>query len=697
MIQCQTLKCATCHRQLDIFLAKRATSSKEECFCSDAHLDSYMAAIGAKAAKKLKLPDDMDYRKKAEVYLEDVSSPEEAELMYFFYTLRAICKCAIVDSLLAPDAIKLRIQEMQQAQKTKLMHDLFFIRDIFRLAKNEQMSTNIQAFVMQRIQLIFQDAKASAQGIPDNAAFDREIYRMIIKNTVETLFELFAAPEGSDNINRTTIDQPPSTALHLMDLREVPEQPAMTLAVQEGPLRKITVKILHPDWITISRLEETIRAEELSIVDFILLEKKIKQQLTGVEVIEMRLLDPTTRASSLEDVHLARNFTRNTKYDPRDHVTIHIHFGEKLFNQEIDFLYNITSEVSLSHVLERASVDLRRFLLPLEISGMKILMIKLLEQEKFEEALRTMFASTNNNHFRVLQINLLPSDLWFNKDKEEQIYPKFELQFFDSFKNDVFSERFLNDLAGIISKPAEDLKAALEAAVKEGAFELPQNLRTLRYCRLIQLIERKRSLKDLHKLSFLFWCPDNGNLPGHDLVKKDLLPSSAVMRYTEELENKFDAPENNRLYTEKIDTAIEVLPPAGQLFVPLLRNSLMAGEDPVEINQPQNPPEMIQLGLPKILCLQVGGTTPGAITLARALVKPAIVLNSRTLYDLKAILQTEYEARTGAIGLIISTKAGFESWLVSERAQLSLSKNKKNRSIIAIYELKVNWIGGRSA
>ncbi len=695
MMQSQTLECSTCHRQLETFLAKRPITSKEECFCSEAHLDSYIANIGTKAVKKLKIPDDLDYRKKAEVYLEDVSSPEEAELMYFFYTLRGICKCTIVEKLISPDAIKLRIQELQQSQQTKLMQDLFFIRDIFRLAKNESMTQNIQAFVMQRIQMIFMDAKNSAQGIPDNAAFDREIYRMIIKNTVETLFELYSA-ENNGTYSRMLFEQPPATALHLMDLRDVPEQPVLALAIHEGPMKVYSVKVIHPDMITISRIEETVRAEELSIIDFIILEKKVKQHLTGFEVVEMRLLDPIIRASGLGELHVARNLNGIVRYDPKQHVTIHIHFNEKYFNQEMDFLFNISPSDQLSHVLERVSAELRRVLLPRKIADRKIILLQLKEQAKFEESLKSLFSSKNQS-FRLLQIDISPSDIWFDRDQERTIYPEFELQLFESFRSEVILDRFLTDLAGLISKPLDELRGTLNSLLREDQINISQRLLENRYCRLIQLIERKRSIKDLHKFSFLFWYPNNGNLPGHDLVKRGLLPLSAVHKYTEELDNKHEGILENRHYFQKIDRAVEVLPPAGQLFVPLLRSTLISTEDPSEVNQNEIPPEMTQMGLPKILCLQLGGTTPGSITLSRALVKPAIVLNSRTLYELKTILQTEYEARTGAIGLIVSTKAGFESWLVSERAQLSLSKNRKNRSTLAIYELKVNWIGGGAA
>ena len=104
------------------------------------------------------------------------------------------------------------------------------------------------------------------------------------------------------------------------------------------------------------------------------------------------------------------------------------------------------------------------------------------------------------------------------------------------------------------------------------------------------------------------------------------------------------------------------------------------------------------LHLPKLLCLTHCSDSPESLELFLNLSRPVLQINSNTSYELKTILQTEYDGRGMAMGKFIKSTQSILAWRAAKRIKVHPPQGTEenegsHQTTTAIFELKTGWIG----
>ena len=219
---------------------------------------------------------------------------------------------------------------------------------------------------MKKIQQIFTQAKSTSNASNDDTVVDREIYKMIVKNTIDALFELFAiANDNSPGVHYIRPKQ--MIGIQFIDVRDLPILESSSIAVSDGHNKRHLFSILSPEKVLLLHLDEAIRKEELYSSEFIILEKVISSDLIGQEQTKIKLASLITPVSQLKQLHLSRNLKTQLPFTVNDFLVVYFRFPETHFGQDIDILVNMHRSDTIEQLNEFISRTISRLVLPLTL------------------------------------------------------------------------------------------------------------------------------------------------------------------------------------------------------------------------------------------------------------------------------------------------------------------------------------------
>ena len=663
------LECDYCGVQQEVYLAKRSVNLDAcGCYCDQDHLDSHLRSQGhSKTHKKIKIVGLPQDTAGAETSLEQVGSPEEAEFIFMLYQLRMIFCTELVRSLLDKDNLSAKYEELRESNP-KHLNDLFLLTDIFKFSLGKEMPEKNQAFVVQRIQSIFSEAKQTSNRHSDTA-LDRQLYMMIVKNTIDTLATLHVRTdqnnqksiggsilrEGTSNGHTHAVITPETlNALQYVSLDEL-DLKRKTIVVTEGYYLEHHVQLVsrYPDFrdLNVNQLADILRNDTLAEPNFLLAERVGKVDLIGIESSSIKILEGHVSMKGLlqKEILMVRNFGKMPFYSSRAMVTVDVYFPIGIFGQNMHFVYSLQKADDLELVQEAVNKELLKLFIPGDMT-LPPYQLKVRSMTNRIKDLKELLLQPEK--YKTYQIIIDFDDIKFQIEREEALYSQSELEFFQAHCQDLRSEKFLTEAAALFSVPTQDLQKTLDKI--EDRCSAP--LKVGRVLRSLLIADLLRDLDSLHKLSFLF-------PPQMETGPKESCELIAAYY------NKLCA---NRQYALRRNLELHSEP--GKVIASALLQSNKADV------------------LPRILCLTVSHTSISSLKdFFASLLQRTMKVNSRVSYELKSVLQIEYDPRGAAVGVFMKNAAEWTNWISNELLRSS-SRWSKSKEVIAIFEQKVAWV-----
>lgn len=571
--------------------------------------------------------------------LEECQKKAQAEFIFFLHTMRALSECEILKLILSRENLVPKLQSLKTDQNKRNFTDFLFSTDIIKLALNIQMQPDRVNFIVSRIWEIAAEAREKIMGIEDELddhidTVDGDIFQAIAKNTIDVILEL-----GSDRISlkksteseKVKASASSQTSSYLKEgaaSKDFASRQDMTrlqfVALEEESLKKMSVTVRdngdilrkftflssQEDFsdITVQMLAEKLCSEELyPTIDFIFL-KRYPVSLPG------RFLNQEKRISVIdfeenkwfnlpEDLLIARSVRPGSYYNPAVHFILNFHLSEENFVRAFDYFFYLQSPAEGPRLLELVAKLLTGDCLPKTSRANIKLMIPKFEEEL--RALRDLCVSHMADH-KILSIEILPCHIVFETMEEETIYMDDELAYAKTCEEEIRSEKFLLNLAAHSGIDHVSLRLAFQSMLSDPQLSLldedrANKLRVLRCMRVAQLLSSSKGQNiNLNRLSFIFAPHRN--------------------KYLAARNNHTHSAQRNLKGTKVFE--YDVSPDPGNYLIKLIGNTT----------------------LPSILCIKHDFSHSGN-NLLQLLLRPEIVLNSRAKYQLKAVLETEYDPR----------------------------------------------------
>lgn len=619
------------------------------------------------------------------ISLDECSSRQQAEKVGLFNFLRAMAQTDVIQSLISDNNKLARFHALQNADEVKGLTDLAFAIDTVKMSLRLPLEPARAEFIVKRLQEIIEDAKDRLIAEDGDLVFDqaerveREIIHAIVKNTIETILELgsdhpryrfspkklnsrmaeetiFDLSSGSEN--DIPFEMAEGACVHFQDIDdEVLQTVMITVAENGGGQHRFRIQTHRDDAAGpfLEKLADIIKAEELySSPEFVFVERRLDVDEHDIDsyISCLRVVPFHERVKNVIDhkLHISRNIASKTVFKPETHTVIHLHFKKESFMQELNFFANLENTEELPLFEHQVSAHLCRLFLPPGCPP--LIALKLVRGREKLACLKDLFAGRQKDS-KIVSIEVSGNDLVFNGQYEEHLYTKLELEFYDSFKNEVKSDRFMQSLAFCAGIEIADAKQHLELLLVDKELDKrpsPQAdlLRVYRCLRIVRILESGYDLLNLHPLSFAL-----GLRLGEP---KKIFPIFRAL----------GRPTPPPLTFRLLEHALH--PSEGRCLIQLLGTEK----------------------LPKILCIRYEAGSRG-IDLLTLLAKAEIEINTRTSYELKAILQTEFDPRgfctsVTLCGDSITNKSAFS------RMKGLLLENKPPKTLVLIFELKTSWL-----
>ena len=690
MMRITTVVCCTvCDRQLKAIIGKEASLGNESraetiSFCSvicfQKHLEHNK---GQNQDHKLDLPSLKDPG--LQVSLEECANKSQAEFIFFLHLLRAISDCDIVKLILSRENLLQRLQKLQGVANKRPLADLVFSTDIMKLALNIQMPAEKISHVISRLWEIASEARDKLQCMDEDIGVDehidcvdREIFQAIAKTTIDNILELGSNrfkgySSAKEDMNEANVESQTSgkehmvteplskdrtdhRGLYFLDLEDDPlKSISITVRDNGSVLRKfkILVEESGEEEITFQSIANCITREDLRPgLDFIFLKKIFTVALDGEEEPGDRFQVISFSESVLdftgEEIHLAHSSKPSMLYHSQAHVIVHLLLSAEHFVRRSDYFFYLQGPFEMVKVQEVASRLLTREYLHPGCSARLKLDIKGVVDRI--TALRDLCVSHMADH-KVLSIEVLPADIIFEAEDEETIYSKEELDYFKTCEQEVRTERFLLTLAQKAGLEMSELKLSLKGILGDCSLfryeeEKANRLRVYRCLRVARLLTRLPARHSCHDLSFVF----GGQYGVH------------------ENQNGYQLGHLHRAFPPTQVLEYDLQPEAGRWL-----EKMLSAET-----------------LPKILCLRYNMGGHGQ-QLLQLFMRPEIFLNPRSKYELKAVLQTEFDPR-GVCSCVSIKNDSISNFSVFGPISSKFISGKPPKSLTLLFELQTQWL-----
>lgn len=536
------MKCTVCGIEEDILLTHPQQRISGDHYCSELHLQTHTEdSTNDPPRKELKLHSGFEEHVEPEILAEQVKTAYDAEFMFFLFTIRALCSSDLAKSLLTKDNLSTTYKLLQREQQTKKIHDFLFITDIFKLALKKDIPAANKTFVVQRVQSILKDAKIAALG-SDQAPpeIEREIYSMIAKNTLDTFVDIHVARPLASSQGQVA-------AMHSLTISEVPiYRRVLDLVESPDKIHKIHVTSLERNYsdILIQNIADTVRSESLEVSDFCIVHKSKRLDLLGDETIQIRRVAVGETIEDWTNGHtylLARNIGLKGRFDPRNSITVHVHFGSPTFEKEIDLCYNIPVGGSLEEVENRVTQTLNAVFVHERVDPANPVIKFILPEGLRDGSGFSSLFKGRDDEAKVIQIEASIGNIVFDLSREHLIYSPDENRFFQSFVKDIQTPKYLEDLSELTGLSKDEVEGEMKRLIIESSLErlsveAQETVVSLRCCRILLLAYRTHSLEGLHHLSFLF--TDNHHIPSASLARqKGIIPQDALSIYSRAIQS----------------------------------------------------------------------------------------------------------------------------------------------------------------
>lgn len=621
-----------------------------------------------------------------QVCLEECANKAQAEFIFFLHLLRSISDCDIMKLILSRENLLKRLQTLQTLPNKKQLADLVFSTDIMKLALNISMTPERINHVVSRLWEIAGEARDKLHLIEEDITIDeqidcvdREIFQAIAKTTIDNLLELGSKKlnsscspklemgemnmEGQSSTSKDPMlnelshkEKQEFKGLYFFDIEEDPLHTLHIVLRDNGNINrrfKILVEDAEVSEVTLQSIADCICREDLKPgLDFIFLKKSSQSTIDGEEEALERfsILNFSESVSSLlkEEIFVAHSSKPGMAYSPQQHVLIHLYFPAETFVKHSNYFFYIQSPFEMGKVQETTSKLLTQEYLPVGCSAKLRLDIRGIVERI--TALRDLCVSHMGDH-KVLSIDVQPADVIFEAEDEETIYTKEELDYFKTCEHEVRSERFLLSLAMKACTELSTLRIKLKSMLSDPSLfqydEVKANkLRVYRCLRASRILMRTTSKHRFHDLSFVF---------------------AGQYSNFEKLSGFFASPIQKHFPPVQV-LDYDIQPEPGKWLQKYLNSDV----------------------LPKILCLRYNLGTQGH-NLIQLLMKPEIMLSSNSRYELKAILQTEFDPR-GVCSCVSIKNESISNFSNFGPLSYKFLSGRPPKSLTLLFELQTQWL-----
>lgn len=617
-----------------------------------------------------------------QVCLEECSNKAQAEFIFFLHLLRSISDCDIVKLILSRENLLQRLQTLQTQQNKKQLADLVFSTDIMKLALNITMTPERTSQVVSRIWEIAGEARDKLHCLEEDMGIDeqidsvdREIFQAIAKTTIDNILDLgtdkllrLFSPkleitqmktEGQSSSSKEPMMNELSNkekhefkGLYFLDLEEDPFQHFYFVLRDNGNVNRRFKVLAEPSEIseiTFQSIADCICREDLKPgIDFIFLKKMIQPAIDGEDEPGERFSVVNFHDSLIsklnEEIYIANSVKPGIVYNPMQHLILHLNFSSDFFVKTSNYFFYIQSPFEMAKVQETVSrLITKEYLIESAKARLKLDMKGVVERLN---ALRDLCVSHMADH-KVISIEITPADILFETEDEESIYSQEELDYFKTCEQEVRSERFLMNLALKASLELRVLKLKIKGMLSDPVLfhyeeSKANRLRVFRCLRASRILTRSTMKHTFHDLSFVF----AGQYGIHEKLMglhSKHFPPSQVLEY-------------------------EKMPENGKWLQKFLNSDT----------------------LPKILCMRYNMGTRGQ-NLVQLFLKPEIVLNPKSRFELKAVLQTEFDSRGVCSCVSIKTDSITNFSTFGPLSSKFLS-GKPPKSLTLLFELHTQWL-----
>lgn len=678
------LTCEQCHRHLKVVAESKTTSDQgqnKQGFCSATCYQIFTDQFKNLKQGQLQVAS-LIKDSSLSVCLEECPKVAQAEFIFFLHLLRSISECEIMKLILSRENLVERFQALKNTTNKKAFADFIFSTDIMKLALKIQMPADRTSYVVSRLWEIAGEAREKLMGSEEDAEdqldfADREIFQAIAKTAIDNILDLGTekcaikdlpeleaarslfnsqATNGKESMMREHAHKSELHGLYFLDLEDDPLKKAgFTIKDNGGVMKRVFVTSEEPDFsdVTFKAVADTICTEDLLVsLDFIFVKRFSSPDLDPEEGSTKRYsiieFDQRTWLAAGEEVFLAHSLRPGVGYSQINHFVVNLHLSAEYFVKETDYFFYLHSPAEAARLQETVSEYLCKEFLPVNCKAKLRLRIASLEDRL--TALRDLCISHMSDH-KVVSIEILPGDLMFEAEDEETIYSSEEVEHFKTCEQEVRSERFLLNLALKACLDLSTLRLCLQSILCDKALSLvpdqkADRLRIYRCLRISRLLSSSLASHHLHSLSFLFAAlmPDLENIEGSK--PQPALPkfhAQAVMEY-------------------------EVIPDPARWLLKLLGSTT----------------------LPKILCFKHDMIIKTK-NILQLFLRPEIILNSRAKYELKAVLQTEFDPRG------VCTCVSIKEDTIRDHSQFSALVTrflaaKSPKVVTLLFELQTQWL-----
>lgn len=487
-----------------------------QAFCSDSCLELHLARCGgSKPLKKLQTGPYDGRHQAGEGFVQRAASHSEAEFCIFLLIIRGIASSEFVKRLISINNIKEKVEALSGAENGNMLDNFLLATDICRMATRNEITTQSKPQIIQKVLGVCELLKKAAGISKGDSSSDSQIYSLIARNTIDTLIELHLKPLPCKDTSSRKEAAPP-THLLFVDF----EQHAFHeshLVVKESPLLEYEVRLLsyRADFkdISINEIINSLNNGCISSPNFILVEKTKHFSDTGEAIISLRILQEFEPAGSVlqSEVFLSRMVKKNQFCSKQSVITLHIHFSNTAFGQEMDFCFQIVDQSDLFEVEELVSVQLRKLFAPYSAEERRLLYFKFTNSLFCSSISSRMWLEGRNDRFQVIQYNASPSDLEFDHESEDLLYTRDEIEFMRRHKSELLSQTIVKEAAHLADASISQVIKQFQMLVCS-VFEprdriglTAEEKTALRCLRLLKVLKlRNVYLDDLHPISFVF-------------------------------------------------------------------------------------------------------------------------------------------------------------------------------------------------
>jgi hypothetical protein len=678
------LTCEHCARDLKVIAESKQTRSLG--ICGQGYCSATCYQISMDKLKSLKHDRQSETSlikdSSLNVCLEECPKIAQAEFIFFLHLLRSISECDIMKLILSRDSLVDRFHALKLTPNKKAFADFIFSTDIMKLALKVQMPADRTNYVVSRLWEIAGEAREKLMGSEEDGEeqmdfVDREIFQAIAKTAIDNILDLGTensqvkdigeleaskslynsqATNGKESMIKENSHKSELHGLYFLELEEDPlKRATFTVKDNGGNQKRIIITSEEPDFsdVTFKVVADKICNEDLlPSLDFVFVKRYQYSQPEQDEIPTNRFsvieFEQRTWVEPGEEIFLAHSLRPGVGYSQVNHFVLNLNFPTEYFVKEADYFFYLHSPAEASRLQDVVSSYLCREFLPIGSKAKLSLRISNLEERL--TALRDLCISHMSDH-KVVFIEVLPSDIMFEAEDEETIYSQEEIERYKTCEQEVRNERFLLNLALKACLDLSTLRMCLQSILCDKSLSiLPDQkadmLRIYRCLRIVRLLSNATAGYQLHNLSFVFAAlvQDSEN-------QTTSTPQPALPTYY---------PQSNMEY--------EIIPEEARWLLKLLGSTT----------------------LPKILCFKHDMSVRGR-NILQMLLKPEVILNSRAKYELKAVLQTEFDPRG------VCTCVSIKEDIIRDHAQFSalvtrFMAAKPPKVVTLLFELQTHWL-----